>query len=441
MADAPTSPPSIGRPSTRIASDALPRWPVAWLLAAYPLWWLLGLGEFVWPLAAAIMAALLTTTRRVVVPRGFGIWFLFILWVVASASQVDASDRMAGFLYRLALYASAVVIYIYIYNARRHLQLTYVLGLLVVFFAWVVAGGYLGLAVPTLTVRTPLALVLPEGLLRNELVQQMAVRRVTQYNPAAWSVIDPRPSAPFLYTNNWGNVYSLLVPLVMLYMSRVRGSKNFWLLAVLLPASLVPAFLTLNRGMFVGLSAIALYVAIRFLRHGRTQAIRAVLLLTVVGVVVLQALPVGERLDNRLERSGTNESRLTVYQETIARAATSPLLGFGTPRPAENVSIEIPSLGTQGQVWMVLFSHGFVGAALFLGGLLWFVAATSRRVDVAGIVLNGVLAGVVLESFFYGLLGPGLGVTMIVAGLAMRPSSYRDVGTRSSPDEAMAVPT
>ena len=394
---------------------------MTWLLVGFPLWWLLGLGELVWPLAALVMVAYLAGSRHVRVPRGFGIYLLLMVWIIASGSQIDTTGRMVGFAYRLALYVAAGVLFVYVFNARRNLGHRYLLGVFTVFFLWVVIGGYLGLAFPTVTIRTPLALVLPDGVLQNELVQQMAVRRLTQYNPDAWNVIDPRPSAPFLYTNNWGNAYSLLLPLAVLYLREVRGTRRFWWIAAALPLSLVPAFLTLNRGMFLGLGFILLYAAVRFALYGRVRALGGIAGLAVMALVAVQFLPVMDRLESRLDSSGTNESRLTVYTETIRQTLGSPLLGFGAPRPAEGVSIEVPALGTQGQVWMVLFSHGFVGIALFLGWLLWLVVRTLRRRDVDGVVLNAVLAAVVVEAFFYGLLGPGLGITMIVAGLALRP--------------------
>ena len=393
------------------------------------MWWLLGLGEFAWPLAAAVMVVLMTLVRRISVPRGFGIWVFFLLWVIASLSQVDTLGRGVGAVYRVGMYASALVIFVYVWNARRRVGTRYLLGLFTIFFLWTVVGGYLGLMFPSATIRTPLSYLLPSGILSNDLVQQMAVRRLTQYNPDAWNVIDPRPSAPFLYTNNWGNAYSLLVPLAVLYLREVRGTAKAWAVGALLAVSVVPAFLTLNRGMFLGLAVIGVYAAVRFAAMGHVRALVGLAAMTVVGFVALQFLPVIDRLESRLETSGTNDSRLTVYSETLRQTLASPLLGYGAPRPATNVAIEIPALGTQGQVWMVVFSQGFVGIALFLAGLLWLVARTSRRRDMVGVVVNAVLVGLLVETFYYGVLGVGLGVSMAAAALVMRPQDPPPGGT------------
>lgn len=404
-----------------LGARPLPSWPLTWLLAGFPLWWVLGLGEFAWLLAAFVMVLQLAGRHRTRVPRGFGIWVFFLLWVVASMSQVDTLGRLIGAGYRAGMYASALVIFVYVWNAREQITQRYLFGVLTVFLGWAVLGGYLGLAFPAATIRTPLAYVLPGALLSNELVQQMAIRRLTQFNPNAWTVIDPRPSAPFLYTNNWGNAYSLLVPMAVLYIREVRGTLRAWGVGLLLVVSVVPAFLTLNRGMFLGLAVIGLYVAVRFALMGHVRALAGLGLLAGAGVLALQLLPVMDRLDARLATSGTNDSRLTVYSETIRETLTSPLLGQGAPRPAPNTGIEVPALGTQGQVWMVVFSHGFVGIALFLAGMLWLVVRTTRRRDVAGVVMNATLVGLTVETFYYGVLGAGLGIAMAVAALAMRP--------------------
>ncbi len=102
--------------------------------------------------------------------------------------------------------------------------------------------------------RTPLSIGAPgRPAVNNDLVNHMVVRRLTQFNPDSFLQVAARPSAPYLFTNNWGNAYSLLLPFVIAYLFEVRGSRRFLWVALLVPVSAVPAFLTLNRGMFLGL--------------------------------------------------------------------------------------------------------------------------------------------------------------------------------------------
>jgi O-antigen ligase len=207
------------------------------------------------------------------------------------------------------------------------------------------------------------------------------------------------------------------------YLFTLRGTRHFVPLLALVLASFIPAFLTLNRGMFVGLGIAAVVIAIRHILNGNFKVLVGVGLVAVLAVVAVSALPVEERLDNRLESSGTNESRMTVYTETISAVAASPWFGYGAPRPTEST---IVPLGTQGQVWMVLFSHGFVGLALFLGFFLLLIGKTIRNRTMFGITWNSVLIVLFVQSFYYGLLIQGLLLGMLVAAIALREGQLPD---------------
>jgi hypothetical protein len=83
---------SLPRRATREAF--LPEgWPLYLLFGAYPLWWLLGLSAFVWPLLAIPMAASLLMRDRVRAPRGFGVWLLFLSLMLASGTQLNDTER------------------------------------------------------------------------------------------------------------------------------------------------------------------------------------------------------------------------------------------------------------------------------------------------------------------------------------------------------------
>lgn len=419
--------PSVRAPEIVLA-PRLPRWPFAALFALFPVWWLLGLGESAWIALAAVMLACLVWRGRLRMPRGFVIWLLFLVWMAVSVIEIDTSDRLLGFVYRALLYLTVTVIFLYVYNAQDSLSPRYVMGVLTVFWLIVVAGGYVGILFPVLTFQTPLGLAIPPSIASNELVHDMVVRRVSQYNPEGWAKLDPRPSAPFLYTNGWGNAYSMLAPIVIAYLVAVRRERRFWWLLAAIPVSLVPAFLTLNRGMFLGLGLALVYVAVRLFMRGNVRALLGLIGLAVVVAVAFTALPISERLTHRVESSPSTSDRATLYEETFERTLEAPVFGYGAPRPSETAGA--PSAGTQGQLWMVLFSHGFPGAALFMGWLVWAYIRSIRERDPTGLALNAVLLVVVVESLYYGIMTAGLAIAMIAAALAMRPPLRADAAAQ-----------
>lgn len=408
------------------AATALPPWPLVALFALYPLWWLAGLVDVAWIIAAGVMTLYLLRTTGVRAPRGFGWWLLFLVWMTLSASQLDTFGRAVGFSYRALLYYANAVIFLYVYNARHRLTERLVAGLMTGFWLITVVGGYLGMLLPTTVVRTPLSYVLPGVLVDNELVNHMVIRRFAQYNPESFVVVEPRPSAPFLYTNNWGNAYSLLLPFVIIYLIRTRGERRFWFVLAMLPVSLLPALSTLNRGMFLGLAVTALYLSVRYLLLGNVRVLAAVVGVGVVAGLAFTQLSVSEELSSRVEETSTTEDRLEIYRQTIVSVQDSPIFGLGAPRPSANPNI--PPVGTHGQFWMVMHSHGVLGVVLFTG---WFASCffrSLRRTDSTGIHTNAIIVVGVMETAYYGFLPQGLPILMIACALAVREPERSTAG-------------
>ncbi|WP_207345974.1 O-antigen ligase family protein [Arthrobacter sp. E3] len=420
--------------------DRLPVWPVAIAFVGFPLWWLLGLGDMAWPLFALVMFLVLARTKRLRAPRGFGMWMLFLIWMLCSMIQLDEFVRVIGFMYRFSLYMAATVIFIYVYNARRQLTERKVFGILTIFWLVVIAGGYAGLMAPVWELKTPLAYVLPQSLLDNSYVHDMAFRRLTQFNPnpRAFVIAAPRPSAPFLYANGWGNVYSLLTPVVVVYAAMVRRGPKFWLLMLALPISFVPAVLTLNRGMFLGLGIAMLYIGIRAALLGHGKILLAILGIALVAGTSFVVLPVQERIDQRTAKVESIDDRGNLYLETFERTLESPLFGYGAPRPSEREGQ--PSVGTQGHVWMLMFSHGFVGLGLFLVWLGHLFVRTIKRTDLVGLVCNTLLLVAFVEVFYYGILGAGLVIVMVAGALGLREPENTGFGLQVAELPVKAAP-
>lgn len=412
--------PGPGAPQPSGQGEGLPAWPVLVAFAGFPVWWFVGLGDMAWPLFAAIMVYALSSLRKVKAPRGLGIWLLYMLWMLCSLIEIDEPVRIIGFIYRYALYMAATVVFIYVYNARRSLSERRIFGILTVFWAIVVIGGYAGLMFPVLEIKTALAYILPSALLENSYVHDMAFRQLAQFNPDpnAYVIAAARPSAPFLYANGWGNVYSLLTPVAIAYAAMVRHERKFWLIVLALPVSFIPAFLTLNRGMFLGLGIALVYVAIRAALHGHGRILLTAVGIAAVAGITVTVLPVQERLQERTSRVESIDDRGNLYLETFDRTLESPVFGHGAPRPSEREGQ--PSAGTQGQVWNVLFSHGFVGLGVFLSWFVWLFIKTFRRRDMVGLVCNTLILVSFIEVFYYGILGAGLVVVMVAGALALR---------------------
>jgi polysaccharide biosynthesis protein PslJ len=418
--------------SRQAAARALPRWPVQALFLAFPLWWVLGLGAFIWSILALPMAFALAVRGRVRVPRGFVIWLLFLIWMLGSGIKVDTGIRAVGWAYRASLYLAATVFLLYLYNASREsLSVRRMTLILAGFWAFIVVGGYLGLFFPHANFSTPVEGAMPASLLTNSYVQNLVHPSFAQLTSAVGAA--PRPQAPFTYTNEWGAAYALLIPMVLIAIGRLsRGPLRAGLL-LLLPISLVPAMLTLNRGLYLSLGAGLLYAGLRFALRGRVKALIGVFVLLCVAGVVTAILPVQQLLQERVSSTNSNRTRLSVYEQAVVGVSRSPLLGYGAPRPAEE-GPGAPAVGTQGQFWMVLFSHGIPGATLFVG---WYFASlwhSRKALTTPWLWAHVVLFIGVIQLPFYGQLPEQLFVLMAAVALASRERDH--IAAVSIPMEA-----
>lgn len=441
-----TGPPEDGTPSSPRRDDVVvegahpgrrllrPGWPLAAMFVPYPLWWSLGTTDLALVAFSIPMALWLLKRPRVLAPRGFGWWLLFLVWVVGGlfVLQVDAvgaasdthSSRYLTWLYRLLLYLAATITALYVVNARRDLTLVRVSRIISALFMTTVAGGVLGVLAPYFEFRSAMELALPNAVANQSFVNHLIHPTASQIQTVL-GFTSPRPSAPFAYTNTWGLIFALTLPFfVYAWLGRTAGWRR-WLAPLILLVAMVPAVYSVDRGMWAAVVVMGLFMTVRALAMGRPTLMVSVLAGAGVLAVVLAASPLADIVQARFSNEGsvqgrTNLSTLAVRSVT----ATAPLVGLGSTRNVQGNFNTIaggatancprcspPALGTQGQLWLVVFSQGFPGLVFFLlffgrtlltGARLHAPAATAATcVLVAGAVTlpayNSVGAGMVVE--------------------------------------------
>jgi O-antigen ligase len=383
-------------------------------------WWVAGLGAFAVALSAIPMIALMAYCRRAELPAGFSLWVIFLGWTIVSATQLDL-NKLIGYFVRFGNLAGCGVLFVYVYNARSTLDQRRMLLVLAAFLGFVVFGGYLGVLDPHGSFKTLIERLLPASITRNQYAYSLV-------HPSFAEVQHPwgspqtfyRPSAPFAYTNSWGCNMALLVPLGMAAVARVRGNSRLLIVGALF-AGIVPALASLNRGMYIGFGVAVLYVALRLAGRGRVLPLAGILGGAGVLFAVAYAAGFVAKLQQRLQYSATNTGRAEIYRESFDGALQSPLFGKGAPTASQTVDV---SIGTQGQIWNLMYSYGFIALGLFM---LWFLVAwwSGRRApDSASLWINASLLVAFVSFFYYGYDGPQLAVAMAAAAISMRERAY-----------------
>jgi polysaccharide biosynthesis protein PslJ len=401
-----------------------PGWPIIGLLVLFPLWYVLGLGAFIWIILAIPIFVHLVLAKTWRVPRGFIIWVFFLIWVALSAIQISHSANWLTYAYRTTSYLAATLAFIYLVNtSEEELPTRRIINALTIFWIVVVIGGYAAMAAPHLSFSTPTQKLLGHlgsnklllTLIHPTLAQAQALGGVASLGRAI-----ARPAAPFAYTNWWGANFAFLVPFVVIALLQARTRLVRWGLAGMLVVSLGPFVYSINRGAWLSLIAGGVYAWIRFAARRRTRAVLGGLAAIALIALIVFATPLGSVVQARLGHKGSASTRISLIQQSSQGALSSPVVGYGVPLPQPVSQYSLPNVGTQGQLWLVLVSVGVPGTAFFLLWLLyvfWCSRSTDDRVSFA--VHVAILIGL-LQLPFYGWMPAEMFLVMTAAALVWR---------------------
>ncbi|WP_236718013.1 O-antigen ligase family protein [Actinoplanes sp. TFC3] len=397
---------------------ALPLWPLYVMFGMVPLWWALGGLYLFWPVFTVVLGVVLLSRGRIRMPTGWTLWLMMISLIVISATRLEKITSFIMYGLRLSFVVSAFLIYLYVYNAARSgLSWKRLFQPLMVFWLAMVALGWLGVILPRLALTTPVEMLLPKSISGDRIVQAFTHVHTTEFNVASRNPYF-RTAAPFPYTNNWGTGFAVLVPCVVAYLSSVRQGLLRKIVIVSLPLSLVPAFLTLNRGMFIGLGAGLLYLGLRALMRGDVRVIASIIGVALLAWVVTLFIPVMDLITNRVENTDSTRDRADLYWQTLNAVLHSPLLGYGAPRTVDTTTGAEP-LGTQGQLWLIMFSHGLPALILFLLIFVLIARRLAVAVSTPGKWLSIIPVIALIMTPFYGYTDPNMSVMFFGIALAM----------------------
>jgi len=419
-------------------------WPLTVLFVGFPLWWVLGLSDFIFLIVAVPMVWSLAHRSRLVTPRGFGWWLAFLAVVLLSASMLtaeapfslrgDLGGSLLTYGFRLAWYVAVTIAFLYVGNAsERELPTLRVMRLLGWMFVVTAFGGLLGVLMPNLEFRSLMEVVLPRGLAQNPFMHSLI-------HPATADIQDvlgfdqARPRAPFAFANTWGANLSFFLPF-FLY-SWFRKGSGWRRIAgwPVLGIAAVPVVYSLNRALWGVLVLGTLYAVVQVVRLHGVRAVRWLIPVAVLAIVALAMSPLPTLVAERLENQHSNDRRSELAIKTVeATVKGSPLIGFGNTRDVEGSfgsiaggatlgcpACDVPPFGTQGHFWLVIFAQGLVGTVAFVGFFLIRIFRHLRSRSPVTMVALAVPIFFLVEMSFYDTLGLPLFTLMIALALMWR---------------------
>src|SRR5207302_999952 len=153
---------------------------------------------------------------------------------------------------------------------------------------------------------------------------------------------------------------ALLLPFACALWSQVRTRTRRTVLRLVAAGSMIPVIFSLNRTLWLCLIVTLVYGGARFAARGKKGSFQAICAVAIVGYLLFNFGPTGQLIADRANTPHSNQGRSILYSEAADSVEKSPLLGYGGPKPSV-VNPNLPPVGTQGQFWLVFFSHGFPG--------------------------------------------------------------------------------
>jgi hypothetical protein len=431
-----------------------PAWPIVAMLGGWPLWWALGIADYAVPLLAIPMAYRMymwraKRTRAIRVPQGFGLWIIFLIVMLAGIATISleapetintpTSGRIVSWALRALLYLGATVVLLYAGNlTEQELPRRRLVWQLALVGIYSIIGGLAGLAAPHLHFTAPLALVVPAS------IQAKAVEIAQMLHPSLTQLQTfqgrGRPQAPFTYSNEWGNNLAIMLPwLAVVWLE--RRSRSRWqrrIASAVLLVAIIPAILSFDRGLWIGLVAITCYVIART----ATKSL-AKLTLVLCGVVVIAMAillsPLSGLISQRLTHGSSDSGRAAQAVIAWEAALKSPIIGYGDTRHQQGSTHSIvvgrtancsdcgqQDIGAHGQVFLLLIANGFVGTFFYLAFFIYGAWRYRRDRSLYGLAGELVILLGFVFMFAYLSVGVTLAFTMIAYAVLWRNDTQRE---------------
>jgi hypothetical protein len=445
------------RPLRKLLADN-PAWPLTALLGGFPLWWALGIGDFMFiilavPMAARLVAWHTSSSRRLRLPPGFSIWLLYIVCMLAGVLTMSLTapgtavssvgSRYVAFADRALQYLSVTVLLVFAGNltekeyARK--RLAWLLGLVGVY---AVIGGFAGIIAPHFQFTSPMSYLIPRGFQSNTLVQSYLHPGFSQVQ-GVLGTAKGRPKAPFNYTDSWGESLVILVPFLLVAWNKTRNQRRLGI--ALAAASVVPLVYSLDRGAWIGAAFAIGYAAFRLATRGRLLVLGGICGGLVLATMLILLTPLHSMIATRLtsKENNSNSIRSTLDVLAVKDALASPWIGYGDTRHMQGSPQSIAvgptsgcytcgqlEVGSTGQLWLLLISDGIVGSVLFyafFGYGAWRYWRDRSPTGMAGVLV--LLLSFVFMFFYSSLVAP-LGFTMVAYALLWRNDQHEQESSR-----------
>ncbi len=360
------------------------------LALLWPVWWILGVDQFILPVFLGLELAreILVRRGRLIVNGPCITAFLLAAWWGIPVFWVDSGNLAIFFKGLVTAWCQVFMLLLVTNAARRPVERELLIKVLTALGAWIALGTMLYVSgLWRGEISTLLGLVLPEQLRQGSEFWSSISRRSLGHG-VLWQGVDYRISSIALNVSALSMLSLLLLPLATWRLTRLRrwhavaGAAVLLALFVGLMASRSrTARLALLAGLVFGLGCLVLR---RF-----SPGLRGLALATIPALAALAVSYSFDDLRSAFETRFVEERRESwwvrseVYQETLIYFREHPIAGWGQQVAIPGLR-KIYSAGSHSSYLGMLFQHGIVGLLLYLSLLVTIWKRVLRNLGLWG---------------------------------------------------------
>lgn len=384
-----TQPPAKTRLAPRLVIPFVntePLTDVRLALLLLPLWWVMGVEQFIWPIIFGIAAVKVLYFQRLRLIAGSSLrWFaLFIVAVIISGFFVNETFRLLTYARNLGAFVAGFLALLVISNrARTWKSIDKVLDAVLILMFLAGLAGLLGMMnIWRPAIQSVIGQLLPASVTSTNYGQTIAIREWGDFSWFAGLGLYFRVSSFFLFSNHYSSALIYVIPFFFMKMGQTRGlGKVLIALAIVMLA--LNLIYTTGRVATLSLLAGALYYAMFHSTHRRPLRALISLGLTLALVLILFSATLeltsgfkqggvisqtAEAVDafTYARGEGSFINRFGVYGATLQGFLQRPLFGWGTERDVEGLNIPA---GSHSEYLAALYRQGLLGL-IALAGLL-----------------------------------------------------------------------
>ena len=350
-----------------------------------PLWWYLGLEQFIFPAAAAVILFLYLYSFRKDLKVPFIAVPLLVFLIIYAVSGFFVAERVRYFIYafQFGQYISVTILFIVIIKSikeKKYFDLL-IWSLFIMLFITALLGAVAVLARFDLRLTTPLARIIPEIFRESKFLGRTMFKSIIEPNSHIFNITYIRLNSFFIYANPYGQAIIVLIPLTFYLNFIVSGYKRYknLLRALLFFGLFLMSFnlvFTTNRVAMASLAAGFLWWLLFWIKWPARSKRNLYIFIAVMVVLVIIAAFLIFYIDIFYARPGSTETRMQIYGKTFESWQDRPLFGLGTSRnisdvyPEIIILEEIPPLGSHSTYLDILYRQGALGLAVYI----WFTA-------------------------------------------------------------------